>query len=77
MSDKYECLLEKGIFLIRRDLSFAMCGTLQCRITYGKALNSVATTSLFPFLFGFGKQVICAAPCSLNFIVNIRQNKSI
>jgi len=67
----------KGIFLIRWGLSFATCGRMLCRITYRKALNSVATTSLFPFLFGFGKRVTCAAPYSPNFVVIIRQNKSI
>jgi hypothetical protein len=77
MSDKYESLLEKGIFLIRRGLSLTKCGTLLCRINYRKDLNSVATTSFFPFSFGFGKRLPWAVPCSLNFVVNIRQNKSI
>jgi len=67
----------KRYILNSTGLSYATCGRLLCPIAYRKALSSVATTSLFPFLFGFGKRVICAAPCSLNFVVNIRQNKSI
>jgi len=54
-----------------------MCGTLLYRITYRKALHSVATTSLFRFFFGFGKRLTCAVSYSLNFLLNIRQNKSI